>query len=83
MAYFVYILECVDTTLYVGYTTDVQKRLEEHNCSKRGAHYTKTRRPVVLKYQEKCTTRIAALKREYEIKSWQRQKKLTFIQSHK
>ncbi len=82
MAYFVYILECADTTLYVGYTTDVQKRLVQHNISKCGAHYTKTRRPVVLKYQEKYATRTDALKREYEIKSWQRQNKLKLIQSH-
>lgn len=79
MAYFVYILRCKDRTLYVGYTNNIQKRLKSHNESKRGAHYTKTRRPVRLVHTEKYKTLSEALKREHEIKSWKREKKLKLI----
>ena len=46
--YFVYILECADGTLYTGITTDLERRLDEHNNSSKGAKYTRARRPVVL-----------------------------------
>ncbi len=77
--YFTYILECADKTLYVGYTTDLEKRLLTHNTSKTGAHYTKIRRPVKLVYSESFSTLSEALKREHEIKSWPREKKLELI----
>jgi len=83
MAYFVYMLECADHTLYVGYTTNLKKRLEQHNSAKLGAKYTRTRQPVKLKYKEKLPSLSEALKREYEIKSWQRVKKLDLIKSGK
>lgn len=54
--YFTYILECADKSLYVGCTNNLERRLEEHSNSKWGAHYTKIRRPVVLKYYEKFET---------------------------
>ncbi len=79
--HFTYILECSDGSLYVGSTTDLKRRLVEHNNSKRGAHYTKIRRPVVLKYAEKFKTLSDARKREAEIKSWKREKKLKLIGS--
>ena len=60
MTYFTYILECADGTLYVGVTTDVQRRIEEHNTSDKGAKYTKARRPVLLKYAEECANRSEA-----------------------
>jgi putative endonuclease len=76
MAYIVYILECADTSLYSGITTDIERRVKEHNTSLKGAKYTKTRRPVVLKYSESYTTRSEALKREYAIKQLSRAEKL-------
>ncbi|MEK7078296.1 MAG: GIY-YIG nuclease family protein [Patescibacteria group bacterium] len=79
MSYFVYILECADKTLYVGCTNNLKKRLKQHNESKQGAHYTKIRRPVALRYSEKFTTLIKARRRENEIKSWDRNKKLDLI----
>ncbi len=79
MSYFVYILECADKSLYVGYTNDLEKRLKEHNGSKRGARYTKTRRPVTLRYRESFTLLSEALRREAEIKSWRREQKLILI----
>ncbi|OGF83348.1 hypothetical protein A3B18_02065 [Candidatus Giovannonibacteria bacterium RIFCSPLOWO2_01_FULL_46_13] len=77
--YFVYILQCSDKSLYIGYTNNLDKRVLAHNGSRRGARYTKTRRPVILKYSEKFRTLSRALKREYELKTWPRKKKLELI----
>jgi putative endonuclease len=77
--YFVYIVECADKTLYTGYTTDLEKRLKNHNEAKIGAKYTKARRPVVLKYSEKLPTLSEALKREAKIKNLTRKEKLELI----
>jgi putative endonuclease len=79
VTHFVYILECADGSLYVGCTNNLEKRLHEHNHSKSGAHYTKIRRPVVLKYQEELATLAEGRKREAEIKSWKREKKLSLF----
>ncbi len=79
MSYFVYILECSDKSLYTGITTDVTKRLEEHNSSQKGAKYTKARRPVKLVYKEASSDRSSASKREYAIKKLSRLKKLQLI----
>jgi len=77
--YFTYILECFDKSLYIGCTNNLEKRLEEHNNSKWGAHYTKIRRPVILKYSETFNTLKQARKREAEIKRWRRGKKMELI----
>ena len=77
--HFVYILECADGSLYVGCTNNLEKRLKQHNDSKWGAHYTKIRRPVTLKYSETFHTLKAARSREAEIKGWRRGKKLTLL----
>ncbi len=79
MSYYVYILECCDGSLYTGITTDVAKRLEEHNSSEKGAKYTKARRPVKLLYEESASDRSSASKREYAIKKLTRLKKLQLI----
>ena len=78
-AWWVYILECADKTLYTGSTNDLTKRLKQHNESKLGARYTRIRRPVVLKYFERLDTLSEARSREIEIKSWRREKKLELI----
>jgi putative endonuclease len=75
MCYFVYILECCDKTYYVGCTNNLERRLKQHNHLKSGAHYTKLRRPVVLKYSETFETLKEAMRRELIIKSYKRQKK--------
>ena len=76
--YYVYIIECSDKTLYTGYTTDIDRRLEEHN-SGIGAKYTRGRTPVRLVYLEEYDTVGEALKRECFIKSLPRKKKLKVI----
>ena len=75
MPYFVYVLECADKSYYVGCTNNLDKRLKQHNESKWGAHYTKIRRPVNLKYSEQFDTLKDARRREVEIKSWRREEK--------
>ena len=77
--YFIYIVKCVDDTLYVGSTNNIEKRVKEHNTSKRGARYTSTRRPVTLMYTEEYKTITEAMRREYEIKSWTRKRKLKLM----
>lgn len=77
--FYVYILLCNDMSLYVGCTNNLEKRLKEHNSSKNGAHYTKIRRPVTLKYQEACETYAIARKREGELKRLSRTQKLQLI----
>ncbi|OQX77026.1 MAG: endonuclease [Epsilonproteobacteria bacterium 4484_65] len=66
--YFVYILKCADETLYTGITTELERRIEEHNSSDKGAKYTLVRRPVRLVYSEEYPDRSTASKREYVIK---------------
>ena len=78
-----YILECADKTLYVGCTNDLEKRIIQHNNSKSGAHYTKIRRPVFLKYSETFETLKEARQREAEIKRWSRNKKMELINKKK
>jgi len=77
--YFTYILECSDKSLYVGCTNNIEKRLKQHNDSKRGAHYTKIRRPIALRYSEEFPTLTEARRREGEIKGWRREKKWNLI----
>lgn len=75
---YVYILRCSDDTLYTGWTTDLDKRLEAHN-SGRGAKYTRGRTPAKLVYYEKFEDKKEALKREYEIKQLGRKEKEKLI----
>ena len=76
--YYVYLIECQDGTLYTGITTDVQRRFEEHRDGKGGA-YTSSKKVKKVLYTEKYPDRSSALKREAEIKSWKRNKKLALI----
>lgn len=66
--YYVYIVICADDTLYTGIATELERRIDEHNTSDKGAKYTRVRRPVTLVYQEEYPDRSTASKREYEIK---------------
>ena len=79
MGYFVYILRCSDESLYTGIAKDIEKRVDEHNNSSKGAKYTKARRPVRLVYSECLEDRSSASKREYEIKQLSRREKLQLI----
>ena len=75
MPSFTYILECSDGTYYIGSTNNLEKRLIQHNALKSGAHYTKIRRPVYLKYKEEYATLGEARKREAQLKKLTRSEK--------
>lgn len=77
--YFLYILRCADRTFYTGITTDLERRLEEHNASARGAKYTRGRRPVKLVYSRRFRTRSAASVAEAQVKLLSRLEKLALI----
>lgn len=77
--YFLYILECSDKTFYTGITTDLQRRLEEHNSSKLGAKYTRTRRPVKLVYSQEFINRSEASKEEARVKKLSHQQKIDLL----
>ena len=81
-SYYAYVLECKDKTFYVGSTNNLEKRLFAHNNLKSGAHYTKIRRPVVLKYSEKFLTLKETRKREAELKRLKREEKIKLIKCH-
>ena len=66
--WYVYMLRCADNSLYTGISTDVARRVMEHNQTRRAAAYTRARRPVVLVYTEVCPDRSGALKREHAIR---------------
>lgn len=75
----VYILRCADDTLYTGVTTDLARRIEEHNLSPKAAKYTRVRRPVSLAYSEAFENRSAACVREAAIKKLTREEKKRLI----
>jgi len=81
MIWYVYIVKCRDKSLYTGITIDIDRRIGEHNNGK-GAKSLLGKRPVKLKYFERFNNRKNAMKREIEIKSWDREMKLKLIQGH-
>lgn len=74
----VYVLNCADETLYTGYTTNVERRVAEHNAGE-GAKYTRGRTPVEVVHVESYETRSAALSREHEIKQLSRAEKVRLV----
>jgi putative endonuclease len=81
-AWCVYMLRCADGTLYTGITTDVTRRIAEHNGeSGLGARYTRSRRPVHLVYVEAAASRAEASRREAAIKQLDRPRKLALFSS--
>ncbi|MCF2666801.1 GIY-YIG nuclease family protein [Streptococcus alactolyticus] len=79
---YLYVVECTDGTLYTGYTTDVDRRIQTHNKGK-GAKYTRARLPVKLIYQESFESKQAAMSAESHFKRKTRQAKLDYIKQHK
>jgi len=77
--YFVYLLECADGSIYTGITTDLKRRLKEHQEGI-GGHYTKARGAIRILYKEEHKDRSSASKREAEIKKMKREDKLSLIE---
>ncbi len=76
--WFVYMLSCSDNSIYTGITTNVSRRINEHN-TKKGAKSLFGKLPVVLVYKESCSGRIEAARRESEIKGWNHLEKIALI----
>jgi putative endonuclease len=81
--YYLYILTCADRTLYIGITTDVKKRVKEHNEGKVGAKYTRSRLPVFVSYIKEVGEHAEALREEYKMKQLSRSQKLELIKAYK
>jgi putative endonuclease len=80
--WFVYVVECSDGSLYTGITTNLKRRISEHNSSKKGAKYTKSRQPVELIYFETASNRSEATMREINIKKLSKKNKIQLIISN-
>ena len=78
--YHVYVLRCSDNTFYTGYTSDVERRVREHDAGD-GAKYTRGRTPVELVHVEAFDSQSAAMSREYEIKQYTRAEKERLVES--
>ena len=79
LLWYLYGVECADRSLYTGITTDLDRRLNEHNNSPKAAKYTRSRRPVKLVYAETHIDRSSACKAEFAFKKLSRKKKLEII----
>ncbi len=80
--WFVYIVHCADGCLYTGITTDLERRIKEHNdpATRLGARFTRGRQPVELVYRQQLVDRSSATRREMEIKALSRQQKKRLIE---
>ncbi|MEF8829186.1 MAG: GIY-YIG nuclease family protein [Haloarcula sp.] len=78
--YHVYVLRCSDNTFYTGYTTDVERRVREHDAGD-GAKYTRGRTPVELVHVESFDSQSEAMSREYDIKQYTRAEKERLVES--
>ena len=79
--WYLYIVKCNDNSLYTGITTDIDRRVVEHNTSKRGAKYTRSRRPVTLMMVKEHCSRALAASAEARVKSLTRKQKLELIKA--
>ena len=82
-SWYVYMVRCADASLYTGVTTDLQRRVAEHNAARGGARYTRQRQPVALVYSEPADSRQQACIREYRIKQLSHPEKELLIKGRK
>lgn len=80
--WFVYILRCADWTFYTGITNNLERRIYEHNFSKKWAKYTKARRPVELIFSSSQESKSLALKEEFRIKSLNKLEKIKLVENN-
>lgn len=78
--WFFYVVRCADNSLYAGITTDVARRVKEHNTSSKGAKYTRSRRPVELEFEVNFDNKSEALKSEARFKKLRKADKELLIQ---
>lgn len=77
--YFVYIVECSDKSFYIVITSNLERRIDEHNIGLKINSYTYSRRPVELKWFEQFMNPNEAIKVEKQLKGWSRRKKIALI----
>ena len=78
--WYIYVVACFDNSLYCGITTDIDRRIKQHNgLISGGSKYTRSRRPVKLVWFDNCESRSDASQREYKFKKLKRSEKLSFI----
>lgn len=81
--WYMYVVVCNDNSLYCGITTNLERRLKQHNGEiKGGAKYTRSKRPINLVYFEKCKDRSDASKKEIRFKKLKRKEKLKKLSAH-
>ena len=80
--WFVYIIQCIDGSLYTGSTNNLEKRFEAHKSGK-GAKYTRSHKPKKIVFFKRYGKKTMALRKEREIKNWTRGQKLKFIKQSK
>ena len=78
---YMYVVRCKDDTLYTGYTTNLERRIRQHNEGK-GAKYTRARRPVHLIFAETFNSKKEAMQAEYAFKQKTKAQKLAYIAQH-
>jgi putative endonuclease len=78
LSWYVYILKCGDGSYYTGCTTDLERRVAQHNAGT-GAKYTRSHLPVKLVYSEMCVDRSTALKREVALKKLRHGEKVGMV----
>ena len=78
--WWMYVARCSDNTLYTGITTDTSRRINEHNRTKKGARYTRSRRPVKLIYEIELDSQSSALRSEIRFKKLSRSEKIQVIE---
>ena len=78
-AWFLYVVRCADDSLYTGITTDVARRVEEHNAGPRGARYTRAHRPVKLARSWDFQDQSAAARAEHAFKALSRHQKIAVL----
>lgn len=82
MPYWVYILKCRDNSFYTGVTSNLEKRVYEHNTGMMPGCYTKSRRPIKLVYSEMFNDVVEAIQAEKQIQGWRRAKKKALIEGN-
>ncbi len=81
MPFYVYILKCADDSYYTGSTSDIDRRVYEHQSGASSSAYTFSRRPVELVWSAEVASRREALVFEHQVKGWSRAKKESLIRS--
>lgn len=75
-------VRCADSSLYTGITTDIARRIDEHNDAHKAAKYTRARQPVSLVYAYEAKDRSEALQKEAALKKLPRKEKLRLVSSN-